>query len=315
MKNKITFSNSIIKSESNLVDKAKKFFYERGALFLIRKALSFLALAIKRFFVEYLPLKVMYYFSINGEIKKKVQGSDMYLNLNDTGISRELAVYGVHEHNSTEEVKRVIKPGMKILEVGANIGYYALLETKLAGSGGHLYAMEPSPFNFDLLSRNLELNKLSNFDLYRTAAGSINGKARFLLSGKSNLSSFIERDDLSGEVTEVDVIKLDDFLKDKNVDFIRMDVEGFEGEILNGAKNILSSVNKPKLFFIEVHSDLLLKKGSSCSEIVNFLFSYGYEIRKSFWRGRSDICVSSVSEILSHPKLEVGYWETFFELK
>ena len=113
----------------------------------------------------------------------------------------------------------------------------------------------------------------------------------------------------------MDVVRLDDFFKDKKVDFIRMDVEGYEGEILKGAENILNSDKKPKYFFIEIHSELLHKKNSSARRIVEFLEKYGYEVHKSFWRGSSKVSVSSRRDMLGHPLLEVGYWETFFELK
>ena len=315
MENKITIQNTIIKTDENLIIKGIVNLKEKGALFFLRKTFLVVFLMIKRILREYIPLKVMLLFSKNGEIVKNIQGGKMILNLNDVGISRELACYGVHEANSTAEVKKIITPGMKILEVGANIGYYAIMETRLAGQTGHLYAMEPSPFNFDMLTRNLKLNGIENYNLYNTAAGEINGKAKFLLSGRSNLSTFIERDDLTGEEVDVDVVRLEDFMQDKKVDFIRMDVEGYEGEILKGAEGSLASGNKPKYFFIEIHSELLHKKDSSCKDIVDFLAKYGYEVKKAFWRGKADICANSVNEILSHPNLEIGYWETFFELK
>lgn len=315
MKNKITAQNTILKTDENLFRKGIKSLQERGILFFLRKTFMAVLLILKRIFVEYIPLKVMFFLSKDGKVTKMIQGSKMILDLNDIGISRELATYGVHEKNSTAEVKKIITPGMQILEVGANIGYYALLETRLAGPMGHLYAMEPSPYNFDLLTENLNLNGLKNYDLYKLAAGATAGKAPFLLSGRSNLSTFVEREDLTGEEVEVDVVRLDDMFKDKKVDFIRMDVEGYEGEILRGAENILSSNQKPKYFFIEVHSELLHKKNSSARDIVEFLGKYGYEIHKSFWRGGSEFVANSKKEMLEHHLLEVGYWETFFELK
>lgn len=315
MKNKITAQNTILKTEENLFNKGVKSLKEKGVLFFLKKTFMTVVLILKRIFLEYLPLKVMFLLSKDGKVIKTIQGSKMILDLNDIGISRELAVYGVHEKNSTAEVKKIITPGMQILEVGANIGYYALLETRLAGPTGHLYAMEPSPYNFDLLTENLKLNGLKNYDLYKLAAGAEAGKAPFLLSGRSNLSTFVEREDLTGEEVEVNVVRLDDMFKDKKVDFIRMDVEGYEGEILKGAENILSSNRKPKYFFIEVHSELLHKKNSSARDIVEFLGKYGYEIHKSFWRGGSEFVASSKAEMLEHELLEVGYWETFFELK
>jgi FkbM family methyltransferase len=315
MKNKITIRNTILKTRDSLIRKGIVNLRDRGFGYFMKKTFSVICLLTKRIFREYIPLSVMMMFSRNGEVIKNVQGSKMILNLNDVGISRELACYGVHETNSTAEVKKIIKPSMKILEVGANIGYYALLETKLAGPDGHLYAMEPSPFNFDLLTRNLKLNGLKNYNLYNTAAGSVAGKAKFLLSGRSNLSTFVEREDLTGEEIDVDVVRLEDFLKDKTVDFIRMDVEGYEGEILKGVEGALAVGNRAKYFFIEIHSDLLHKKKSSCGDIVNFLAKYGYEVRKSFWRGNGEVVVCSTAEMLAHPQLEIGYWETFFELK
>ncbi len=315
MQNKITFQNTILKTDDSLTKKGIKFLKDQGPFVFLTKTVKVVFLMLNRFFMEFVPLKIMYLFSKNGEIIKNIQGGQMILNLNDVGISRELAAYGVHEANSTAEVKKIIKLGMKILEVGANIGYYALIETRLAGPSGHLYAMEPSPFNFNLLKRNLALNGINNYDLYETAAGAENGKAKFLLSGRSNLSTFVEREDLTGEEVDVNVIKLDDFLKEKKVDFIRMDVEGYEGEILKGAEKSLASENRPKYFFIEVHSDLLHKKGSSAREIFEFLGRHGYGVRKSFWRGSMNPCVTSMKDQLAHPKLEIGYWETFFELK
>lgn len=313
MENKITVQNTIFKTNESFFRKGVHVLKQRGILFFCKKLGQVLFLFLKRFFREYIPLKILRLFSKNGEVQKIVQGSKMILDLNDVGISRELAAYGVHEANSTAEVKRIITPGMRILEVGANIGYYALLETKLAGSTGHLYAMEPSPFNFSLLERNLKLNGLANYDLYQTAAGSQKGTAKFLLSGRSNLSTFIEREDLTGEEVDVSVITLDDFLADKQVDFIRMDVEGYELEILKGARVALAKDLKPKFFFIEVHSELLHKKQSSAKEIIILLKKYGYEVKKSFWRGSNAVSVASTEAMLSHPQLEVGYWETFFE--
>ncbi len=318
MKRLSNLKNTILKTNDSLFDKGIKTLKERGPFVFLGKTISVILTMIKRFFREYIPLKFLYLFFKDGKIMKKIQGSRMILDLNDLGISRELTLYGVHEKNSTAEVKEIIKPGMKILEVGANIGYYALLETRLAGPTGHLYAIEPSPYNFDCLKKNLELNNIRNADLHQAAFGEQRTKAKFYVYDRSNLSSFIKREDMGMKCTEVEVeiITLDDFLRGKEVDFVRMDVEGYELEILKGASKFLATEDhKPKAFFIEVHSELLHKKNSSAKEIVEFLGNYGYEVRKSFWRGGSKVIATSRKEMLEHPLLEVGYWETFFELK
>ncbi len=315
MKRLSNLKNTVLKTNENLFIKGVRVLKEHGPIAFAAKTFAVIGRIIYRFFREYIPLKFLYIFFKDGKIMKKVQGSRMILDLNDLGISRELALYGVHEKNSTAEVKTVITPGMKILEVGANIGYYALIETKLAGPSGHLYAIEPAPHNFAALKKNLELNGIRNADIHQAAFGEKRDKAKFYVYDRGNLSSFLKREDMGMkyEEVEVEIMTLDDFLKFKKVDFIRMDVEGYEKEILKGSEKALAEGNRPKYFFIEIHSELLHKKGSSAREIVEFLRNHGYEIRKSFWRG-SDLCVTSMGAQLAHPKLEVGYWETFFEL-
>ena len=315
---KITLLNSALKIEPGTFKNAIKIFRTEGFMSFLKKLVDAIILIVKRFFREYLVLKFIYLKSNKGEITKKIHGNPMILDLNDLGISRELAIYGEHEHNSTNEVKKLVKPGMKILEVGANIGYYAVLETKLAGENGYLYAIEPSPFNFNLLKRNIGLNKIKNAEIYQKAAGAEKEMAKFYVANKSNLSSFIKRDDMdmyhNGKIIDVEIIKLDDFLENKTVDFIRMDVEGYEKEILKGMEGTMKTQH-PKHFFIEIHSELLHKKDSSAREILDYLNKFGYEVIKSFYRGNSKTAASDAKELLTHPLLETGYWETFFEYK
>jgi FkbM family methyltransferase len=314
----LSFRNAVLKNDARIVDQVRENLLKEGMRNTLTKVLRFSWDIVRRFFREYLPLCFFLLLTRkNGEIERGIQGSRMILNINDEGISRELLLYGVHEKNSTAEVKRIISPGMNILEVGANIGYYALLEAKLAGPTGFLYGFEPSPFNIDLLRRNLELNHIENYEVYGMAAGAENQTGKFFVANKSNLSSFIQREGMDmvhdGKIIDVKVVRLDNFFAEKKLDFIRMDVEGYELEILKGAEELLKRPVPPKHFFIEVHSELLHKKDSSAREIIEYLGQYGYQVTKSFYRGNSKVVASSTEELLSHPLLEKGYWETFFE--
>jgi tRNA G26 N,N-dimethylase Trm1 len=111
----------------------------------------------------------------------------------------------------------------------------------------------------------------------------------------------------------VKTVKLDHFLEGKKVDFIRMDIEGYEKEALMGLEQTLKSNRAPKYFFIEIHCLALNNKGSSAREIVNYLKNYGYSVKKAFYRGSLKKTAQSTEELLNHPYLEKGYWETFFE--
>jgi len=254
----------------------------------------------------------------NGEYLKTIQGSKMLLVTKDVGISKELIMKGIHEKNSTEFYKKTIKPGMHIGEFGANIGYYALLASKLLENNGFVYAFEPSPENFKQLKRNIELNNCSQlFELQNIGLGAENTEMKFYISTKGNMSSFIERaesgDIKNIEVLKVQVLKADEYFKNKKLDFVRMDVEGFEIEIIAGMHEILSRTDKPKGLFIEVHSELLHKRNGSARQFIENLCSYGYEVEKGFYRGKSEISVNSTTDLLNHNLLEKGYWETFFK--
>jgi FkbM family methyltransferase len=315
----VTFKNTVIKTQNTLLQKAGSAIKNDGIDKFIVKTVKFLFRCGFLFFREYVPLKFLSYLSNKGEIIKDIQGNNMILSLKDFGISRELALHGFHEKSSTEQIKKMLKSGMKIVEVGANIGYYTLIEAKLIGKDGFIYAFEPSPRNFEFLKRNIILNKYKNIEIYQKAIGSENGTSKFFVANRSNLSSLIKREDWAGLYNDnngidVEVIKLDEFLKDKKVDLIRMDIEGYELEVLKGLRYTLNSYNAPQYFFIEVHSELLYKQGYSAGEIIKYLENFGYSVTKSFYRGSSEVSVNNTRDLLSHPYLEKGYWETFFAL-
>jgi ubiquinone/menaquinone biosynthesis C-methylase UbiE len=82
-------------------------------------------------------------------------GHKLYVNKNDIGVAQPLILCGVLDKHETDAIGRMIKPGMTILDVGANIGYFTLIAAKLAGKTGKVYAFEPQPENFRLLVRNI----------------------------------------------------------------------------------------------------------------------------------------------------------------
>lgn len=253
-------------------------------------------------------------------IVKEIQGSKMLLDLNDHGISRELFFTGVHEPESTRQLKEELRPGMNILEIGANIGYYSLIEVKIIGETGHIIAFEPSEENIKTLRLNVALNNFqSNIETHQMAVGSENGQAKFYCTNKGNTSSLYNRETegsiVTTDVIMVDVVSIDSFFKNRRdrIDLFRMDVEGYEYEIIKGMQNFLSSEIGPQKCFIEIHSRLLNENGYTTREFINFLESFNYKIKTARYRGKPDICTYSNSQLLEHQLCERGYWEAFFE--
>ena len=227
-----------------------------------------------------------------------VNGITMSVMPNDKGISEELIMFGTHEPLATEILKREILPSMICIDIGANIGYYALLESKIVGKNGKVIAIEPAPLSFRLLKRNIALQEIgskghddysiakndnNNIEAYNLAIGDVDGKVDFLLTQFSNLNRVLRPDErMQGaavtDVTTVGSKRLDTFVNERqirSVNFIRMDVEGHELNIVKGMQQTLKKY-KP-LLMIEVHKDYLKTQGS-----IGFLMelkSFGYQLK------------------------------------
>jgi len=198
---------------------------------------------------------------------------------NDKGISERLLLFNAHEPLVTKLLTRELKEGMTCLEVGANIGYYATLESKIVGDEGKIIAIEPSPRNFHYLKINLELQKRSNYQVHNFACGNQEGEMNFLVSDKSNRCMVIkDGDEIPSDlkVIKIPIKKLDEFLKEKEIgkiDFLRMDVEGYEMNIIEGAKKLLTKF-KP-IMLVEVHPVIL--GHDLTKKFFNELKTCGYE--------------------------------------
>ncbi len=114
----------------------------------------------------------------------------MLIDLEDRGISRTLLLFGEREIEHKIMLERMLRPGMTVLDIGANIGYYALMELALIGPGGLLIAVEPSPSNVALLRRNLALNNWNSIEIHQVAMSDRQGERAFFLSEMSNLNTF-----------------------------------------------------------------------------------------------------------------------------
>ncbi len=151
---------------------------------------------------------------------------------------------------------RMIEPGDVVLDCGAHHGRTAILFSHWVGDNGRVIAFEASPTNCDILAKNIAINGITNVSLERKAVGASDGRVR--IDGVSD-STII----FSKQGTEVEITCLDNYAN-LNPTFIKVDVEGFEYEVLRGAKSILSK--RPKLA-LEIHGDKLAKYGTSLNEI------------------------------------------------
>lgn len=197
----------------------------------------------------------------------------------DEGISSELIIFGSHEPINIEFISKKLKQGMTCLDVGANIGYYATFESKIVGDQGKVIAIEPSPINFRYLKHNLSLQNKNNFEAYNIAAGNIEENLDFLIfNKKSNYCQVLRQgQDIPPEtkVISVPTKQIDTLLKENPIDkldLLRMDIEGYEWEAIQGAKETIKKFNP--MIKIEVHLSVI---GSDITKkIFEFLKNNGY---------------------------------------
>lgn len=246
-------------------------------------------------------------------ILKTIQGSKMYLDLNDKGISRELALSDIREEVATRYMYQTIRPDDVVMDIGSNIGYFLLLEALLSGKNGKVYGIEPVPENVALLRRNISINDYENVEVYNLAIGDKNSVEKIYLSSKANWHSMrpFPGQNSVGEMY-VTMCTTDAFLIDKEYpNFIRMDVEGFEGQIINGMTQTLDA-DRPLKLFIELHPHLMTKV-----EVISILTSLkraGFEVAMIAKRNvRYNYTIDSILNDRLMVNGRKGAFQIFFE--
>lgn len=195
----------------------------------------------------------------------EVNGYRLHLDVrNDAGLTRELHIYRKWENNVTDFLSAagIIPEGGAVLDIGANIGYYTCLFSGLAGSAGIVYAVEPVSDSRLMLRKNLRLNNIKNAEIHACAMGEADGEDSICVSRKKNWSGFYP-EGLPEHVPAKDVVKMekvsvfsvDSFLRDKNPPcFIRMDLEGYEYNVLRGMPRTLEENIS---LLVEMHMGIL----------------------------------------------------------
>jgi FkbM family methyltransferase len=191
------------------------------------------------------------------EVVRKVNNYPMILNFDEEGLSRDLMIHREREISETETVKKIVKPGMCILEIGANIGYYTILMGKLVGKNGKIYAYEPYPRSVDILTRNVRLNGLADIvEVHNLAVSSENTVKKLYLGSATNVHTLInyKTGDSNPDYIEVKTRDIREILvnADRKIDLLRMDIEGHEREIFNRLSSDIKAFLPTRIFF-EIH--------------------------------------------------------------
>jgi FkbM family methyltransferase len=181
---------------------------------------------------------------------------------------------GSYEPHLTAVFERHCRPGMTVVDVGANLGYFTLLAARLVGPGGRVVALEPNSENCRLLLSSLRLNGISNVELLPVAADEAPGWAYYSTHVGSNGGLIDDGDLLSRFGVVVPTFRLDD-LVDGPVGFLKMDVEGAEGRVVAGSTRIIER-DRP-VVTTELKEEMLQRvSGRSVADYLGYFGDLGY---------------------------------------
>jgi FkbM family methyltransferase len=169
----------------------------------------------------------------------------------DKGLESSLYYHGTYEEGTLFIIAQCLGVGDIFIDVGANIGLMSLFASTKVGDTGKIYAFEPEPDIFQILMQNIDLNNFQNIELHMKALGSKTESGRISLAFEDiRGSATLSKSDSDSHGKDIEMIPLDVFINKNRIRIVKMikvDVEGWELEVLKGGTNLLCSDNAPIL--------------------------------------------------------------------
>lgn len=209
----------------------------------------------------------------------------MKINLVDF-VSYHIYARGYYEEDTVRAIQSILEPGMTFFDIGAHFGQYTLIGAAAVRPAGTVHAFEPGPEQMSYLKHNVALNQLDNVVLNQIALGDRIGEIEFSIGPKVNLGS--SRIGATWDKTiKVEMTTLDAYCDTHDlskIDVVKLDVEGAEMLVLEGARKTFASV-PPKAVFYECIDSLCEQYGFRASDVHDFFRSEGYALMRATRRG------------------------------
>ena len=222
---------------------------------------------------------------------------DMLVDTADRGLSIHLMTGGYWEMWHTEAMMRVVKPGMKVADIGANLGYFTMLLGDLVGQDGTVHAFEPNPALAERLGTSIAINGFGGrTTLHRCALGAADGIATMDIPAHQPMNGRVVAGQARGGV-QIEVKRLDGIPELQDVDFMKIDVEGAEEGLWSGMQGLLAT-GRPLTIILEYTPARYRDAGAFLDEILSSGFSL------AIIDHRNGIVETTRAEVLARPPRE-----------
>ncbi|MGG5887769.1 FkbM family methyltransferase [Falsiroseomonas sp. HC035] len=228
-------------------------------------------------------------------------GRKIFLPASDDGMTPDIILRGQWEPHVEAVLRRYLKPGMRVAEVGANIGFHTLVMAEAVGPTGHIDTFEPYPKVLPLLRRTLAANQFHRrVTLHEVAILDQAGEVRFAADPTQAGSAHLAIPVAAANYTEgfaTPALRLDDALADlPALDLLRMDVEGTEGLALRGATALIA--RSPRLVVVMEWSPIMLAPRGDVAELSAWITGLGFRARRIERNGQlTPVSPSALSEL------------------
>ncbi len=219
------------------------------------------------------------HFSPDEDIMVKVKKHRMYANTVDRILALYLWKLSALENFEIKLMEKIIKKGMIVFDIGANIGYHTLIFANLVGKNGKVYAFEPDPSNYRLLVKNIKVNGYKNVVAVQKAISNESETLDFYLSQEHRGDHRLYDTGDGRKAIKVEATTIDKFTKGKiNPNIAKIDIQGAEFLAMQGMIGVIKR-NKGLIILCEFSPNYLKKGGYSPKNFLQFLKQQGFKLK------------------------------------
>ena len=217
----------------------------------------------------------------------------LWYHKDDPLIAPAVKEHGMWEPDISSLLPKVLRPGMTFIDVGANVGYFPVMASKLVGASGRVFAVEPEPRNLALLRANLWRNGVRNCSVLPVAAYHQSGHVTMALNEEMRAAWIVPGYDTTFLVP---CAKLDDILVSRRVDVMKVDAEGADHLVIRGAESLIAA-NPDILIVVEFLPREKIMHGETPAQILDYYMSLGLNLYLMSSYG--DLIAASPADVLA----------------